>query len=500
MKKLLLAFAMAVGLSPAAPAQTFSSSPEVGTYDAQPLRYPNVGAGEVPTLGNGQDAKGGTAPAFTTHPEPVDPTANENFAGWSGAAGANGYCLATNNPANGCNERKARFTANSCLSSFKRDDPIRYWGQPGVSHLHEFFVSCEVNAFSTYRSLRLKRNLPHVGPGGPIVGTGYWEPAWLKTVGGKVYAMPGTMNTIYYTKTIEPNKPVLDELQRLHLLFRFIGGVNMDDPDNTKEAAAIAAANAAIYASNPSKGASYWRARGHFAGYLCQNPLANNAWSDFVPVKHRDGTLGTTVNGTFSPHLYAEGFMLPDGSDPWMGQCGTGARIMAAGQAPNCWDGVNVSSPNGYDHVAYSIFSADGVYQDVCPMGWYKVPAFEIKAHHTTQGWNDYKTWRLASDAMMAARLGRSVMPGESFHFDWMNGWHKPTLDRWLSFCMGVGTNVPHDCNDSTIDDQMALITSAPAPDGSRAMQVDGSYNYNTNDLTKLHLVGDVRAEIIHAH
>lgn len=497
----LLAASAALLSVGAADAQTFTSGPETGTYIPQPVRYPNIAIGEVPTLGDGSNDKGGIAPAFSLHPEPIDPTVTETV-GWTGVSSSSNYCLSSNNPADKCSEKKFRTAANTCPSSYKRDDPIRYWGQPGVSHLHEFFVSCEVNAFSTYKSLRTQRLLPHVGPGGPILGTGYWEPAWLKTINGKVYAMPGIQNTIYYVKTVTPGAPIKDELQNLHLLFRFVAITNMDDPRNTKVANELAASNAAIRASNPAFTGNYWVTAGdHGAGFVCEN-LSKDAnggdvWTSAGNAKHRDGS--------YDP--YSQGFVLPDGTDPWEGRCGINgkqARIIAKGMAPGCWDGVNVTSPGGYSHVRYAIRSYDNTYIDVCPMGWYKVPAFELAAHHITNGWDDYKTWRLSSDAMLATMLGEPVMPGQSFHFDWMNGWNSNVLNRWLGFCLGVGTNVPHDCNDSLVDDEITLMYGGPAPDGRRNPQVNLNIKFDPTDVKNLHLVGTVdsvaRADALHAH
>lgn len=494
---LLAAMTLPAGL---ASAQTFTSAPETGVYTPQPVVYPNIANGEVPILGDGSNDKGGTPPAFSLHPEPIDPTINE-IAGWVGPTTPGTNCLTSSDPAQSCGERKFRTVANSCPHSFKRDDPIRYHGQPGKSHLHEFFVSCQVNAYSTYYSLRTDRLMAHVGPGGPILGTGYWEPAWLKNVDGKVYAMPGIQNTIYYVKGATPNQPIKDELQPLHLLFRFVAQTNMDDPRNSGVLGEIAAANAAIYARNPSFGPEYWEALDHSAGYICENLTKDaqnqDVWTTAGSAKQKNGSYDT----------YARGFVLPDGTDPWEGRCGVNgnyARIIAKGQAPGCWDGVNVTSPGGYSHVRYAIKSKDGQYTDVCPMHWYKVPAFDLAAHHITKGWNDYKNWRLSSDAMMAQMLGEPVMPGQSFHFDWMNGWNKDMLNRWQSFCLGIGTNVPHDCNSSALDDEYTLLTGAVSPDGRRNPQVDLSIKYDTMDVKNLHLVGTVdsvaRADMLHAH
>lgn len=48
----------------------------------------------------------------------------------------------------------ATFRSACDVSHFLRDDPIVFPGQPGASHLHDFFGNTTTDAFSTYDSLR----------------------------------------------------------------------------------------------------------------------------------------------------------------------------------------------------------------------------------------------------------------------------------------------------------------------------------------------------------
>lgn len=450
-----------------AQAQQFSSPPDVGTYQARQATY---AAGNTPNvLGDGSNAAGGVAPAFTTHPEPVEDESGLDPA-WLGG-GANACPIG--NAVDSCREKKFRTHSNA--NHFNNDDPIRFWGQPGVTHCHEYFGNKSVNAFTTRASLRARP--ASTSAGGTWQSNGYWEPCWQKTIAGKVYAMPATMNTIYYSANQDVGVPIENKLQRLHKLLRFIGGINVDDPDNLKVKAEIAAANA--QAGTPAGRYSFLQ-RG-FGGYHCL--LAN-------------GTEAKTKTGAGQNDQASDGFTMLDGSDPWevtpgVRGCPAGSKIVAKNGAPECWDGWNPSSPSGYDHFRYKI--RDNVLsKDVCPNGWYEVPAFQVNSDHQTQGWEDYRTWSLSSDAHVAAKLGRAIPPGASAHFDWMNGQAKKLMDLWLPYCLGVG-GAPNECNDSTVSADYRLVTG-PAPDGSRPQQVNFSLTVDTNNPAQLHLVDKARA------
>jgi hypothetical protein len=436
-------------------AQTINAGPDMGTYTAQPAIY---AAGTTPNvLGDGSDAKGGTAPAFTTHPEPSE-TTDIVPPGWISGGGIS-FCELGSSP--NCTEKKWRTEMNG--NHFNNDDFLRYWSQPGVAHCHEYAANKATNAYTTRASVRARP--ASTAAGGPALATPYWHPCIIKTINGKVYAIPATKLIFYYQ---EDGSPV-DDLQFLHTLLGFIGGVEMDDPDDLLVKAEIAAANA-----QPGTAGRYEYAGNGNAGYVCQTP--SNA-----PAAVKGGG------------YHSAGFTLADGTDPWEGRCVDGSTIYPEFNAPQFWDGVNVRSPGGYKHFRYGI--KDNVTGKIVgPNHWFKVPTLQGKSFHRSRGWNDYKTWSLSSDAMMAAKLGRAVLPGESWHFDWMNGWHRATLRRWLAFCLGIGTNQPHQCDYSTLDASGRLISDSPAPDGSRNPQVNLNAVIDSNDPTQLHLVDTARA------
>lgn len=461
-KKLLSLFAFAVLLAQPAIAQTLTMPPDAGSYNPRSVTYTPTGK-----VGDGSGGKGGVAPAFTTIPEGADPSPTIP-AGLITSDAA--FCTVSNAPGAACTEKKTRFHAN--VSKFLYDDPVRYWGQPGKSHCHEFFGNLGINAYSTHRSLRVFNASSASGAG--LNGSGYWEPCTSKTIGGKKYAIPSGTNVIYYSVQQEVNAPIVNDLQPLHSKLRFILGTNMDDPDDTKVKAEIAAANALL----PQPIYNY--TGNGFLGYVCERPDGTNA--TVIPAARR------------SSSIHAKTFNL-GGVDPYNGACIDGSRIYPDAFAPTCWDGWNVASIGGYWHQRYPVANSD-TGREVCPDGWYKVPHLSVKSFHSTRGPSDYMTWSLESDAMMAAKLAalgtpRTVYPGESWHADWMNGWNHKILKTWMEFCIGTGGGAPHECNDSTISATQRLLLGN-TPTGYkpvRTPQVNLGLTVDTNNPAQLHLI-----------
>lgn len=475
MKRLLSLFLLLV----TAPALAQTAPPDVGTYTPRAATYKTDGTLNV--LGDGSNDKGGTAPAFSTIPEPTDPTPTVPT-GW--IVGDNlSFCLTTVGGA--CGEKKARFAAG--WTHFLYDDPIRNYGQPGAAHCHEFFGNSNANAWTTRATLRVRTD--GTGPGGPANATAYWQPCVLKTIGGKVYAIPSDTNVIYYVEEVPSGTSITDKLQPLHLKLRFVTGTNMDDPNDCAVKNELNLANGGPGTGctdvvNPGSDRYGYPGNG-FVGHQCV--LSN-------------GSIALTSTGATESKYFRTGAANLDASDPWyvggIHTCVDGSQILSYGKAAECWDGWNVWSPGGYKHFRHLVFDQVAG-KLVCPNGWYLVPSYERKTYHRTHGWDDYKTWSLASDAMMEAKLTalgtpRTVLPGESDHDDWMNGWNTITLNKWLSYCMGIGSNVPHLCNYSTISATERLITDQAAPDGSRNPQVFTG-NVDTSDVTKLKLVDTTR-------
>jgi hypothetical protein len=144
---------------------------------------------------------------------------------------------------------------------------------------------------------------------------------------------------------------------------------------------------------------------------------------------------------------------------------------------PECWDGTNLWSPGGYKHLRQKI--RDNVLAlDVCPNGWYELPALEIAFFFTWSNSADYMSWRLSSDdgaqpssiQLPTCTAGyanapcndgggtRTVLNGQSFHTDWLGAWDYTTMDEWMTNCLGLmGSGTPHQCETSIISSTHAL-------------------------------------------
>jgi hypothetical protein len=455
-----------------AAAQTLTFPPDAGTYVSVPATYASGSTQNV--LGDGSNAKGGTAPAFTTYPEGPDLT-DKSLGAWATAGNIvtdNSYCTVVAANLAPCPEKKLRLQFTTSVVLY--DDPIKYYGQPGVSHCHEFFGKIKASALSTRKSLR--KPGPTTGYGGTAWSTLYWFPCWEKTVGGKLYAMPAIRSTVYYQRN--GTNPMVDDLQQLHEKVRFILGTNMGDPMDCGVKNEINLANGGPGTGcNPVVNAGsdrYTYVGNGFDGYQCTSPD------------------GSTIRALKAGYTSAPGFKLNDGTDPWEGRCVDGDNIYAQARAPYCWDGVNLSAPDGMAHFRQEI--GDNLYPVTgltCPNGWYRVPQFEEKASHPTHGWSDYSTWVLSSDAMANAKctaLGQTcpTNPGWSFHADWMNGISKTIRDQAFGFCLGIGTNAPHQCNVGSLGATISATTSLANPPVS-------SRTFDTNDPTKMFLIETTR-------
>ncbi|MCC3763538.1 DUF1996 domain-containing protein [Glycomyces sp. TRM65418] len=88
-------------------------------------------------------------------------------------------------------------------------------------------------------------------------------------------------------------------------------------------------------------------------------------------------------------------------------------------QAPSCWDGVNLDSPDHRSHMAYPVGGT-------CPASHpVPVPMLEFKIHFPVNG--DMSQVRLASGA------------GASWHYDFMNAWEPETLAALVEHCVNGG-------------------------------------------------------------
>lgn len=96
-------------------------------------------------------------------------------------------------------------------------------------------------------------------------------------------------------------------------------------------------------------------------------------------------------------------------------------------QFPQCWDGVNLSSPDHKSHVAYPVNGG-------CP-STHPVPTPELSIHITYKTtYGNSSTWRLSSDY-------NGAPAGSSGHTDWMHGWAQDIMNTWVTRVVNPGVS-----------------------------------------------------------
>ena len=179
------------------------------------------------------------------------------------------------------------------------DDPIVYPGQPGKSHLHQFFGNTKSDANSTYASLRTTGESTC---NNKLNRSAYWTPAMLNGKGGVVRP---DYYAIYYKRYPADSPKCKEQGKECRAIprgLRYVFGYDMAKP---KE----------------------W-ASGYFN---CDGPGAEPGHYDDIPTA--------------------------------MSHCPIGARMGAVISAPDCWNGKDLDSPNHRDHMAYASWGNNGVYR-----------------------------------------------------------------------------------------------------------------------------------------
>lgn len=128
--------------------------------------------------------------------------------------------------------RVPQFVVECAFSHQNYDDPIVYPGQPGESHLHQFFGNHTTDAFSTYESLRAGQTTCN----DQLDTAAYWAPALLDA--GQV--VEPTRSVSYYRPglgvdptTIEPYPPGLEMLSTLTAWTCGTGSERLPEPPAT---------------------------------------------------------------------------------------------------------------------------------------------------------------------------------------------------------------------------------------------------------------------------
>lgn len=257
------------------------------------------------------------------------------------------------------------------------DDPIVYPGQPGKSHLHQFFGNLGANASSTYASLRSSGNS---SCSNALNRSAYWMPAMLN---GKGMVVSQDFVSIYYKR-----RP------------------KTDPKCSTLGKACV----------NLPRGLRY------IFGYDMLNPGASKTGGGYFNCQGKGAT-----PGHYSSITEAAKF------------CPVGAQLGAIIASPPCWNGKDLDSPDHRSHMAYPANPND--VNSACPASHpYIVAQFTLGAWYSVDAdldrsgvWDGtFNSWHLSSDDMP----GMPMKPGTTFHTDWFGAWNDSVLDMWHGGCI----------------------------------------------------------------
>jgi hypothetical protein len=221
------------------------------------------------------------------------------------------------------------------------DDPIVYPGQPGKSHLHQFYGNEAADASSTYATLRTKGE--STCNRGPFAAnrSAYWMPAMLDAA---EQVVKPKFVSIYYKR-----RPASDPK------------CSLSSGDRHAEGNCVAIPNGLKF----------------IFGY------------DMLTGKSPTGELHFSCQGTTA------------GSGDYrtiataLANCPAGNLIGAVIKAPECWDGKNLDSPNHRDHVAYPSYG-DWGYLRCDRQHPFVIPTFTLGAWYPVAA-----GMHLSSDAMV---------------------------------------------------------------------------------------------------
>jgi hypothetical protein len=109
--------------------------------------------------------------------------------------------------------------------------------------------------------------------------------------------------------------------------------------------------------------------------------------------------------------------------------CPVGARLVIMTQAPACWDGKNVDSPDHRSHMSYGTPETGG---QKCPESHpYLIPSWQTHVTFLTDANFAAGKWHLSSDEMMAGAAG-----GTTLHMDYFEGWSPVVRRTWQQNCI----------------------------------------------------------------
>jgi hypothetical protein len=112
-------------------------------------------------------------------------------------------------------------------------------------------------------------------------------------------------------------------------------------------------------------------------------------------------------------------------------ECVNGSEILLLVHFPECWDGVNLDSPNHQSHVAFLTNTG-------CPATHpVQMPTISFNVHYDVDANHRPENWRLSSDRYpLKDANGNPTARGLSVHGDWVNGWDLNIMNAFIRNCL----------------------------------------------------------------
>jgi len=263
-------------------------------------------------------------------------------------------------------------------SHMSNDDPIVYPNNVGAAHFHTYAGNGCTNANTTSSDSLFACNQSTSG-GGTLNKTAYWFPTMIDIRTGQPIA-PYSANFYYKGgyQGVDPTK-----IQPFPKGLKMIAG----DAGETKQ----------------------------FNGYEPQH-------------------VGYRCVGGPNNQNFGNGREIPS--------CDVGAQMWQDVDFPQCWDGVNLDSPDHKSHMAYGIGTknADGSPKpnvNGCPLSHpIALTAVSLNTIYLVTEANAATFWKLSSDHYVGTG-------GHSLHADWFGAWDEETEAKWLANCV----NARADCH-----------------------------------------------------
>jgi hypothetical protein len=145
----------------------------------------------------------------------------------------------------------------------------------------------------------------------------------------------------------------------------------------------------------------------------------------------------SSANGNWSCENVPSGIQAPPSSKS-IPNCPVGSEIRMNLSFPQCWDGINLDSPDHRSHMSYTVSGR-------CPTT-HPVAISEISFHivYPVKVANAPLLWRLSSDNYAGDLPG-----GLSNHGDWMNGWKSEFMNAFVKGC----NQAARDCKSHLLGD-----------------------------------------------